>query len=75
MTKELVTCYVDVLGDLVTLQTGEYLRRATTTERRDSRDQMKDYPGTPTGAIEVAVPIRTLKRRAPQTWHAICQQR
>ena len=58
--KREITAYVTSDGDLVTIDTAERLRRATTAERRES---YADRTGT--GAIRTSVSERTLLNRAP----------
>jgi hypothetical protein len=52
-----VTCYVDFCGDLLHSDTNTTLRRATTDERRESRDER-----TGTGHILAQVAERTMRR-------------
>jgi hypothetical protein len=61
MMTEILTCYVDSSGDLLTYDTAETIRRATAGERRESYDESNH----PTGAFRAKVSTRTLTRRCP----------
>lgn len=69
MRRELAV-YVDALGNVVTMDSNETLRRATPEERRES----KEFGGA-SGAISVAVPERTLRRRAPRLMRMLAAER
>lgn len=60
MTTIGVSAYVDWDGDLVTMDTAERIRKATPSERRESRQNK------PTGAIDAFVARRTLAMQCPK---------